>query len=622
MKKYLFLFLVLLSLEGFSQGYQLNYVNGLINYHGFTGRYGSPPLWEDSTVVLTSGTGSTSFSWWIHGIGSIFDPTSAIWDSLTGTSGVFSDTNAFIIDSVSVYYWYSRPVTSVVDTLRITLIPRTGMNGGVYQFNEWPGPGDTVRNVLLVDYDYTSNRITGTGLTTIDYLLDNDDTSTVALGRINVPVNDTLWETFIMGANTYGIGIQYLSGQTWNSGDTLVEQSGLWTVWNPLNAVQIPTYEEFIGAYPATPFQTPSFNEGMILPRESRYNISTGWNGRWVPAYAYVPGFLYEHPSIDWWVRPMGANFNWVASGTTVDFTDLSTHLPDKWHWDFGDGDTSNVQHPTHTYATSTTYNVCLTATNTGTGETHSVCRDVPLACLTSVTMNVPQSKFCDSANVTLTSTGTAISNYKWYDGVNLISTDSFVNLNYSGPGNHTIILIVDNGTACSDTAITTINVSGQADASFTSTNVSFVHSFFPINGDGISWLWDFGDGGTDTVENPVHGYLQVGNYDVCLIMENACGFDTVCNSIFSSVDPIDISDRIAIYPNPSGSVIQVDLDHPNINKANVRIRNMLGQPVQLKHMYTSSGFRFDIRHLAAGLYSLEVEVEGSIGVQKVLVQR
>ncbi|MEE4256522.1 MAG: PKD domain-containing protein [Bacteroidales bacterium] len=48
----------------------------------------------------------------------------------------------------------------------------------------------------------------------------------------------------------------------------------------------------------------------------------------------------------------------------TVQFTDLSTQSPNSWHWDFGDGDTSVLQNPEHTYAMDGFYTVKLTASN------------------------------------------------------------------------------------------------------------------------------------------------------------------------------------------------------------------------------------------------------------------
>lgn len=53
-----------------------------------------------------------------------------------------------------------------------------------------------------------------------------------------------------------------------------------------------------------------------------------------------------------------------VTCDGVVVFTDESTNLPNSWLWDFGDGDTSPDQDPTHTYLTPGTYTVSLTATN------------------------------------------------------------------------------------------------------------------------------------------------------------------------------------------------------------------------------------------------------------------
>lgn len=56
-------------------------------------------------------------------------------------------------------------------------------------------------------------------------------------------------------------------------------------------------------------------------------------------------------------------NIDSTCSGDIV-FTDLSSNNPTSWLWDFGDGQTSTAQNPTHHYANSGTYSVSLTATN------------------------------------------------------------------------------------------------------------------------------------------------------------------------------------------------------------------------------------------------------------------
>ena len=47
-----------------------------------------------------------------------------------------------------------------------------------------------------------------------------------------------------------------------------------------------------------------------------------------------------------------------------VQFSDLSTGNPDSWYWDFGDGTTSSVQHPSHTYTVPNSYDVSLLVSN------------------------------------------------------------------------------------------------------------------------------------------------------------------------------------------------------------------------------------------------------------------
>ncbi len=63
--------------------------------------------------------------------------------------------------------------------------------------------------------------------------------------------------------------------------------------------------------------------------------------------------------------RLPSADFSFGINNLTVVFTDNTQGNPTRWDWDFGDGNRSTLQNPTHTYASSGTYVVTLTATNT-----------------------------------------------------------------------------------------------------------------------------------------------------------------------------------------------------------------------------------------------------------------
>ena len=74
---------------------------------------------------------------------------------------------------------------------------------------------------------------------------------------------------------------------------------------------------------------------------------------------------------------PPTADFSFTTSNLTVDFTDKSTDSDGTvvaWNWNFGDGNVSTAQNPTHTYAASGTYTVMLSVTDDdgATGSTKS----------------------------------------------------------------------------------------------------------------------------------------------------------------------------------------------------------------------------------------------------------
>ncbi len=67
--------------------------------------------------------------------------------------------------------------------------------------------------------------------------------------------------------------------------------------------------------------------------------------------------------------RPPFAAYTFNANQLSVNFQNLSQYAT-SWHWNFGDGNTSLLQNPSHAYAQAGVYTVCLIATDTCGSDT------------------------------------------------------------------------------------------------------------------------------------------------------------------------------------------------------------------------------------------------------------
>ncbi|MDB4286296.1 right-handed parallel beta-helix repeat-containing protein, partial [bacterium] len=88
------------------------------------------------------------------------------------------------------------------------------------------------------------------------------------------------------------------------------------------------------------------------------------------------------------------AGYTFAAVADTVDFTDASTGTPAiAWAWDFGDGNTSALQNPQHTYLASGTFVACLVVSEVCGNDT--LCQDVVvIATGLNELLNIDQIKF------------------------------------------------------------------------------------------------------------------------------------------------------------------------------------------------------------------------------------
>jgi PKD repeat protein len=153
--------------------------------------------------------------------------------------------------------------------------------------------------------------------------------------------------------------------------------------------------------------------------------------------YLFIDDFFLDIPAVSAPIASFTASPTSGDSPLSVAFTDTSTNTPTSWLWNFGDGSTSPLQNPSHTYYTNGSYTVNLTATNAGGSYTLS-------------------------------------------------------KVNYINVG------------------------SGSGSGGYGNGSIPFeAHFLDTSSGSPDAFYWDFGDGNTSTLQNPVHTYYTAGDYDI-----------------------------------------------------------------------------------------------------------
>ena len=265
-------------------------------------------------------------------------------------------------------------------------------------------------------------------------------------------------------------------------------------------------------------------------------------------------------PAMDfhWSVEPAAVTDNLQFTATV----DTTIGKVTSWHWDFGDGDTSNIQNPTHQYKAVGQYNVKLSVVVGGFCP-NSLTKTVHIEPLPAPDFSVSVACLNDTTfftDLSTTPVGT-IQTWKWYfgDGDSLI-VHSPENPNvkhiYGTKTTYPVTLVTINsdGYQRSITKDVTVVPKPLADFSFNDTCYSRPTSFYdkslPEGGSAIStWSWNFADtlsGSADSshLQNPTHTLSLLGTYPVRLIIENTdgCKDTAVRNVVMDSLPAVDFT--------------------------------------------------------------------------------
>jgi len=220
------------------------------------------------------------------------------------------------------------------------------------------------------------------------------------------------------------------------------------------------------------------------------------------------------------------------------------------YHWDFGNGNISSLQNPTHKFCSTGSHLVSLTVTfdcgDLCDQKTQTVSRNITVNSAPILSTNITEAINNNSVDFSpdiSNPNGCTINSHYWDFGDGTVSYLQSPTHEYCETGNYDVSLTTNYNCGCGNENITTtkqININNLSVAASISETISLNTvdfssdisnpSFTPSIADPPNectiegYNWDFGDGVTSTASNPVHNYCAVGNYNVELIVEYNCG--------------------------------------------------------------------------------------------------
>jgi PKD repeat protein len=227
-----------------------------------------------------------------------------------------------------------------------------------------------------------------------------------------------------------------------------------------------------------------------------------------------------------------------------IHFQDMSTGQISLWQWSFGDGVTSTLQNPVHTYAAGGTYFVCLTVSNSDPGN---ICSDV--VCV-AITIHEPGTCVADyryTADLVNPlkiffndqSSGN-VNRWRWDFGDGGVSDDRNPVHVFSSDGKFNVCLTAynaDSVSVCSDVKCDSLKIlpAAECHAEFSGTLDSLnrvPNTFVFIStsaGEPNRFFWKFDDGATSESRDVTHHFATPGMHEVCLKIRKMEQGQTIC---------------------------------------------------------------------------------------------
>jgi len=479
--------------------------------------------------------GNTARIYKNNGNGSFTDISAGL-RGVSESHGIWGDFNN---DGYSDVFYTGR---SGVFITKVYINNKDGTFSDIYA----PIVADYRSKLSVADYDNNGD---------LDFFITRDDQKPLLYrNNMNFP-NDPPGAPTVLNAENIVGGVTL----SWNpSTDTQSTNGGLY--YNIRLGTAPLAYDLF------TPMVTPG--NKRLIPAMGNTQLNTSWLVKSLPVGTYYwsvqavdQGFMGGSWAAEklFVVKNVQAFFAFdeVCLGLPTHFTDQSVATKGiaSWLWDFGDGNTSVLQNPEHTYSSSGTFNVKLTITDTESATDfiiHSV--NVKPKPLTSFTAPI----ICQGTATTFTNTtnenGLTIISWFWDfgDGQTSIVKDPPPH-GYLGASDYNVTLKAQADNGCMDEISNTVSVASYpvagitADAPLTFCSGGSVTLSVPLNAS-YSYIWK--RDGVSITEAESNTYLAQATGSYTATVTNTIG---KCITVSSAVPVVVNTAPAAPLISPAG---------------------------------------------------------------------
>ncbi len=299
------------------------------------------------------------------------------------------------------------------------------------------------------------------------------------------------------------------------------------------------------------------------------------------------------------------------------------------YSWDFGNGDTSNEEHPQYTFTQEGNYTVCLIANNANCEAVF--CRDLQLflgdPSFTSDQANI--ACVSDSLEINFTSIAPGASAWKWDFGTGDISNEEHPSYLYPQAGIYSVCLYTESQFGCRDTFCERAYVkiggpSGQL-MSFSESGCPNLDANFNIETTNTdSYILDFGNGesiagmGNIVEDSLLYTYTSAGVFTPTLTLTDSLG----CSASITSENAVEVIDS-GIDFTASNTHFCVNDNLPisfftianDLNDINYIEWHFPGSNTPISYAINPNNILYD----EPGTYAVSVLVESSTCTQEIL---